>query len=73
MCEEKDPLPELSVQYADYAVWQRKWMEGEILAQQAEYWKQNLAGVPEVLELPADHARRHSRTMPGPLVRVGVG
>ena len=45
---EADPLPELEVQYADYAVWQRKWMEGEILREQAEYWKTALAGAPEV-------------------------
>ena len=36
---EEDGLPELGVQYADYAVWQRKWMEGEVLGKQAEYWK----------------------------------
>jgi hypothetical protein len=54
---EEDRLPELVVQYADYAVWQRKWMEGEVLGEQAEYWRKNLAGVPEVLELPADHVR----------------
>jgi len=37
--EEEDQLVELAVQYADYAVWQRKWMEGEVLKEQAEYWK----------------------------------
>jgi Condensation domain len=54
---EDDPLPELKLQYADYAVWQRKWMEGEILREQAEYWKKTLAGVPELLNVPTDHAR----------------
>ena len=54
---EGDPLPELGVQYPDYAVWQRQWMQGEILRQQAEYWKTTLAGAPALLELPADHAR----------------
>src|SRR5689334_22356253 len=54
---EADPLPELEIQYADYAVWQRQWIEGEILQQQAAYWKTTLAGVPELLELPADHTR----------------
>ena len=44
------------MQYADYAVWQRKWIEGEILQQQAAYWKNALAGAPALLELPADHA-----------------
>jgi amino acid adenylation domain-containing protein len=54
---EEDPLAELAVQYADYAVWQRKWMEGEVLKKQAEYWKKNLEGAPELLELPTDRVR----------------
>src|ERR1035438_6711851 len=54
---EEDPLPELEIQYADYALWQRQWIEGEILQKQAEYWKTALAGVPALLELPADHPR----------------
>src|SRR5215472_8606316 len=52
-----DPLPELELQYADYAVWQRQLIEGEMLQQQAEYWKESLAGAPALLELPWDHAR----------------
>ena len=52
-----DPLPELEIQYADYALWQRQWIKGEILQQQAEYWKSALAGVPALLELPTDHPR----------------
>src|SRR5947207_3055219 len=39
-----DPLPELEIQYADYAVWQGEWVAGEILQQQAAYWKQVLVG-----------------------------
>jgi amino acid adenylation domain-containing protein len=54
---EADPLPELAVQYPDYAVWQRHWMQGKVLEQQAEYWKTALAGAPTLLELPADHVR----------------
>ncbi|WP_254061908.1 condensation domain-containing protein, partial [Granulicella sp. L60] len=54
---ESDPLPELSIQYVDYAVWQRKWIEGEVLQQQAAYWQTALAGAPALLELPADHPR----------------
>jgi amino acid adenylation domain-containing protein len=52
-----DPLPELPVQYADYAVWQKKSMHGEFLERQANYWKTALAGAPALLELPADHPR----------------
>jgi len=51
------PLPELKVQYADFAVWQREWMRGEILESQIGYWKQQLAGAPAVLELPTDRPR----------------
>ncbi len=52
-----DPLPHLRVQYADYAVWQRRWMEGKPQRQQAAYWKTALAGTPALLEIPADHPR----------------
>ncbi|MFL5540686.1 MAG: amino acid adenylation domain-containing protein, partial [Longimicrobiaceae bacterium] len=54
---EPDPLPPLPVQYADYAAWQRKWVAGKVLQQQAQYWKETLAGAPGLLELPADHPR----------------
>jgi amino acid adenylation domain-containing protein/non-ribosomal peptide synthase protein (TIGR01720 family) len=50
-------LPELPVQYADYAAWQRKWLSGEVMDRQVAYWKQQLAGAPHVLELPTDHPR----------------
>src|ERR1051325_4899499 len=62
-----DPLPELEVQYADYAVWQRQLMEGEKLQQQAEYWKGALAGAPALLELPWDHARPAQQNYSGRL------
>ena len=50
------PLAELPVQYADYAVWQRHWLQGEALERQLAYWRQTLAGVP-LLDLPTDHRR----------------
>lgn len=53
---EPDPLPELPVQYADYAVWQRSYLQGEVLEKQLSYWKKQLSGVP-VLELPVDRPR----------------
>ena len=62
-----DPLPELEVQYADYAVWQRQLIEGERLQQQAEYWKGALAGAPALLELPWDHARPAQQNYSGGL------
>jgi amino acid adenylation domain-containing protein len=49
-------LPEPSIQYADYAAWQRKWLEGDVLERQTAYWKRQLAGLPP-LHLPTDRAR----------------
>ncbi len=51
------PLRELSLQYADFAVWQRGWLKGEVLAEQLRYWSGALAGAPPVLELPTDRPR----------------
>jgi hypothetical protein len=65
-----DPLPELEIQYADYAVWQRQWIEGEILQQQAAYWKTTLAGAPALLELPTDHARPVEQSYAGAALPV---
>ena len=50
------PLPELRVQYADFAVWQRNWLHGDVLSRQLSYWKKQLGGLPP-LELPTDHPR----------------
>jgi amino acid adenylation domain-containing protein/non-ribosomal peptide synthase protein (TIGR01720 family) len=56
-CEDREsPLPELSVQYADFALWQRGWLQGEALDQQLRYWEKQLRGV-ATLELPADRPR----------------
>lgn len=51
------PLPELPIQYADYAVWQREWLVGEVLEKELGYWREQLSGAPAVLELPADRPR----------------
>ena len=67
---EENGLPELGVQYADYAVWQRKWMECEALGKQAEYWERSLAGAPEVLQLPADHVRPEQQSYSGAVARL---
>ncbi|MGD2147998.1 MAG: condensation domain-containing protein, partial [Anaerolineae bacterium] len=50
-------LPELPVQYADYAVWQREWLQGEVLEAQLSYWRRQLSGAPTVLDLPTDRPR----------------
>ena len=51
------PLLGLLVQYADYAAWQREWLQDEVLDQQLAYWKGQLAGAPALLELPTDYPR----------------
>ncbi len=51
------PLQDLPIQYADFAVWQREWLQGEVLKRQISYWKKELAGAPSVLELPTDRLR----------------
>ena len=50
-------LPELRIQYADYAVWQREWLQGDALQRQLTYWRNQLTGAPPVLMLPSDRAR----------------
>ncbi len=51
------PLPELPVQYADFALWQRSWLQGEVLEGEIAYWRRQLAGLPALLELPTDRPR----------------
>ncbi|HID62186.1 MAG TPA: non-ribosomal peptide synthetase, partial [Anaerolineae bacterium] len=51
------PLQELPIQYADFAHWQREWLQGETLEAQLSYWKQQLDGSPPLLELPTDRPR----------------
>jgi hypothetical protein len=51
------PLPELPIQYADFAQWQRRWLTDEVLERQLLYWKQQLKGAPAVLQLPTDRPR----------------
>ena len=51
------PLPELSIQYADFALWQRQWFQGKPLEEQLSYWKKQLTGIRPVIELPTDRPR----------------
>jgi amino acid adenylation domain-containing protein len=67
---EPSRLAELAVQYADYAVWQREWLSGAVLEQQVSYWKEQLAGAPAVLELPADRVRSGVQSYRGGSERV---
>ncbi|HEY0736956.1 MAG TPA: condensation domain-containing protein, partial [Herpetosiphonaceae bacterium] len=58
-------LPELPIQYADYSVWQREWLSGQVLEEQLDYWKQQLAGAPGLLQLPTDYPRPAVQTFRG--------
>ena len=58
------PLPELNVQYADYAIWQRQCFQGRSLEEQLAYWRQELQDVP-TLQLPGDHRRAAIQTFAG--------
>src|SRR6185503_6111067 len=50
-------LPELKIQYADFACWQRQWLTGDVLEHQLQYWKNQLSAAPAVLDLPTDRPR----------------
>jgi amino acid adenylation domain-containing protein len=58
-------LPELPLQYAEYAEWQRQYMTGDVLAKQVGYWKSKLAGAQTILDLPTDHPRPTSHSWHG--------
>lgn len=59
---EPSVLPELPVQYADFAVWQQQWLQGEVLAAKLAYWQQQLGNLPPVLQLPTDRPRTAAKT-----------
>ncbi|NEP13416.1 MAG: AMP-binding protein, partial [Symploca sp. SIO2C1] len=58
-------LPDLPIQYVDFVHWQREWLTGEVLEKQLNYWKQKLAGVSPVIELPTDDPRPAEPTFKG--------
>ncbi|HLO02229.1 MAG TPA: amino acid adenylation domain-containing protein [Symbiobacteriaceae bacterium] len=65
LADEPSPLSELPVQYADYAYWQRQWLQGEALEAQLGYWKLQLGGELPVLQLPTDRPRPAVQTYHG--------
>ncbi len=76
---EESPLAELPIQYADFAHWQRNWLQGEVLAAQLDYWRAELAGAPALINLPLDrprlkttehHAGTHSFEIPAGLTNA---
>ncbi|MCP4662140.1 MAG: AMP-binding protein, partial [bacterium] len=66
------PLAELELQYADFAVWQQQWLRGGALERQLGYWRRQLAGAPEFLDLPLDHPRPAIETFQGSAAALGV-
>ena len=63
-----NPLPDLPIQYADYAQWQRQWLIGEQLQTQTAYWKEELTGAQTLLELPTDRPRPPVQSYAGSVV-----
>ena len=59
------PLPECPIQYADFAQWQREWLQGDVLQTQLEYWKQQLSGNLSAIQLPTDRPRPPIQTFRG--------
>jgi pristinamycin I synthase-3/4 len=66
------PLPPLPVQYADFAVWQRRWLAGGTMERQLAWWRERLAGAPPLLEIPVDRPRRPVRGARGGARRVAL-
>jgi len=62
---EQSPLPDTTIQYADYAAWQREWLQGQVLEKQLSYWTKELDGELPVLELPTDRPRPAVQTFNG--------
>ena len=69
---EGSPLPELRIQYADFAVWQREWLQGDVLAKQLRYWREQLDDLP-MLRLPTDHPRPTVQSFAGGAEMAKVG
>ena len=70
---EPNPLPPLPIQYADYAVWQREALSGDVLAEQGAYWQTHLADAPTLLSLPTDHPRPAMPSYRGGVVDLELG
>ncbi|MEM8778798.1 MAG: condensation domain-containing protein, partial [Cyanobacteria bacterium P01_G01_bin.49] len=63
--QQPSPLPELPIQYLDFAAWQQQWLQGEILETQLAYWKEQLKDAPNLLELPSNYPRPPVQTFQG--------
>lgn len=68
----EESLTELRIQYAEFAQWQRNWLDGEVLQQQLAYWKKQLEGAPSSLELPTDYPRPANPTFRGAQTSIAL-
>lgn len=68
----KPVLPALPVQYADYSIWQRRYLQGAVLEEKLSYWRRKLSGVTP-LSLPLDHVRPPEQSTRGESIRAGIG
>ncbi len=66
-------LPELPIQYADYASWQRQWLSGEVMEERLAWWKGRLAGAPQLVDLPVDRPRPSVQSYRGDRVSLTMG
>ncbi|KAF9195382.1 hypothetical protein BGZ49_003057, partial [Haplosporangium sp. Z 27] len=67
-----NPLTPLTVQYPDYAAWQRQWFSGDRLKDQEEYWRNTLADVPVLIGLPTDHPRPPRQSFAGSHIPINI-
>ena len=67
---ERSPLAPLPIQYADYAQWQRRWLQGEVLERQLSYWREQLKDLPPLLSMPTDRPRPVEQTFRGSTERL---
>ncbi|WP_052690000.1 non-ribosomal peptide synthetase [Xanthomonas sp. GPE 39] len=67
-----DPLPALPIQYPDYTLWQRRWIDGPLLQQQRQFWCEHLRDAPALLTLPTDRPRPPEQDYAGDAVPVAI-
>src|SRR5581483_10271659 len=67
------PLPELSIQYADFAAWQQRQTQGESWKQELSFWKKQLHGIPSLMEWPADFVRPARQSQRGARQELRIG
>ncbi|WP_339367599.1 amino acid adenylation domain-containing protein, partial [Photorhabdus luminescens] len=70
--QQPDPLPPLTIQYPDYAAWQRQWLSAERIQSQSDYWRSKLVDAPVLLDLPTDRPRSPQQSFTGNILPVNL-